>query len=48
MSVKWCPIGQIIADDMTKPVQGTQFKQFRDKIMGVEQVPPIDISLVPP
>jgi hypothetical protein len=40
LSVEWCPTGQMIADYMTKPLQGTLFKQFRDHIMGVDQVSP--------
>ena len=37
LSVEWCPTGQMIADYMTKPVQGTLFKQFRDLIMDVDR-----------
>jgi Reverse transcriptase (RNA-dependent DNA polymerase) len=37
LSVEWCPTGKMIADYMTKPVQGTLFKQFRDYIMGVNK-----------
>jgi hypothetical protein len=28
LSVEWCPTGQMIADYMTKPLQGTLFKQY--------------------
>jgi hypothetical protein len=38
LGVEWCPTGQMIADCMTKPVQGTLFKQFRDHIISVDQV----------
>jgi hypothetical protein len=38
LSVEWCPTGQMIADYMTKPLQGTLFQQFRDHIMGVDRV----------
>jgi hypothetical protein len=40
LSVEWCPTGQMIADYMTKPLQGTLFKQFRDHIMDVDQASP--------
>jgi hypothetical protein len=40
LSVEWYPTGQIIADYMTKPLQSTLFKQFRDHIMGVNRVSP--------
>jgi len=32
--VEWCPTNQMVADFMTKPLQGTIFKKFRDLIMG--------------
>jgi hypothetical protein len=35
LSVEWCPTGEMIADFMTKPLQGALFKKFRDLIMGV-------------
>jgi hypothetical protein len=38
LSVEWCPTGRMIADYITKPLQGTLFKQFRDHIMGVDPV----------
>ena len=33
--VEWCPTNQMVADFMTKPLQGTIFKKFRDLIMGL-------------
>ena len=33
--VEWCPTAEMIADFMTKPLQGSTFKRFRDLIMGV-------------
>ena len=48
MSVEWCPTGQMIGDFMTKPLQGSLFKKFRDQVMGVERVPPIDVSAFGP
>ena len=38
MEIGWCPTEDMIGDFATKPVQGAQFRKFRDMIMGV--VPP--------
>jgi hypothetical protein len=35
VSVVWCPIGVMIGDFATKPLQGALFRKFRDQIMGV-------------
>ena len=32
--VEWCPTAEMVADFMTKPLQGSIFKKFRDLIMG--------------
>ena len=32
--VAWCPTDKMIADFLTKPLQGKVFKQFRDLLMG--------------
>ncbi len=32
--MEWCPTKDMIADFMTKPLQGSLFKKFRDVIMG--------------
>jgi hypothetical protein len=32
--VKWCPTKDMLADFLTKPLQGAMFKRFRDLIMG--------------
>ena len=32
--VLWCPTEKMIADFLTKPLQGKVFKQFRDLFMG--------------
>ena len=34
VSIDWCPTKDMVADFMTKPLQGNQFKRFRDIIMG--------------
>ena len=33
--VEWCPTKEMVADFLTKPFQGANFKRFRDLIMGV-------------
>ena len=35
VKVIWCPTDQMIADFLTKPLQGKAFVKFRDKLMGV-------------
>jgi hypothetical protein len=35
VSVVWCPMGDMIGDYATKPLQGNLFQKFRDQIMGV-------------
>ena len=32
--VEWCPTKEMIADFLTKPLQGSLFRKFRDLIMG--------------
>ena len=32
--VEWCPTKDMVADFMTKPLQGSAFREFRDLIMG--------------
>ncbi len=34
LSVVWCPTNKMIADFLTKPLQGKKFQQFRDVLMG--------------
>jgi len=34
LSVVWCPTDKMIADFLTKPLQGKVFKQFRVVLMG--------------
>ena len=33
--VEWCPTKDIVADFLTKPLQGAMLKRFKDLIMGV-------------
>jgi hypothetical protein len=35
MSVEWCHTSQMVADFLTKPIQGKVFLMFQDLIMGV-------------
>ncbi len=35
ISTKWCPTGEMIADFLTKPLQGGMFWKLRDLLMGV-------------
>jgi hypothetical protein len=34
--VEYCPTQEMVADFFTKPLQGAQFKKFRDFIMNVD------------
>ncbi len=34
ISIGWCPTKKMIADFMTKPLQGSPFRNLRDYIMG--------------
>jgi len=33
----YCPTGDMMADLLTKPLQGSQFKKFRDAILNVQE-----------
>ena len=39
VKVEYCPTGEMIADFFTKPLQGTQFRRFRDFIMNIDPLP---------
>jgi hypothetical protein len=34
LTIKWCPMKQMVADFMTKPIQGSHFMHLREYIMG--------------
>jgi hypothetical protein len=34
ISIDWCPTKKMVADFMTKPLQGSLFRELRDYIMG--------------
>jgi hypothetical protein len=38
MTIEYCPTKEMMADYFTKPLQGIQFKTFRDLIMNVDPV----------
>ena len=38
VTIEWCPTIEMVGDYMTKPLQGTAFKKFRDLIMGVTTI----------
>ena len=45
--IKWCPTKDIVADFITKPLQGSNFRRLRDHIMGkVQCVKPNDAKAV--
>ena len=33
----YCPTGEMMADLLTKPLQGSQFKKFRDAILNIQE-----------
>ena len=43
--VEWCPTKDMVADFMTKPLQGSLFKKFRDLIMGALTVREVHSTL---
>jgi len=38
VQIKWCPTKEMVADFMTKPLQGSHFRRLRDLIMGMTSV----------
>jgi hypothetical protein len=34
ISIDWCPTKEMVADYMTKPLQGSLFRELRNYIMG--------------
>lgn len=35
LSIEYCPTNEMIADYMSKPLQGDKFRKFRAEIMGL-------------
>ena len=38
LTFEWCPTANMIADLMTKPLQGVLFRKVRDIVMGVNVI----------
>ncbi len=38
VEIKWCPTKDMVADFMTKPLQGSHFRRLRDLIMGMTYI----------
>jgi hypothetical protein len=38
VEIEWCPTKEMVADFMTKPLQGSHFRRLRDLIMGMTSV----------
>ncbi len=38
IEVKWCPTKEMVADFMTKPLQGSHFSRLGDLIMGMSSI----------
>jgi hypothetical protein len=38
IEIKWCPTKEMVADFMTKPLQGSHFRKLRDLIMGTTSI----------
>jgi hypothetical protein len=36
VSIEYCPTGEMLADFMTKPLQGRQFEKFKKSLMGAQ------------
>ena len=43
MSLKYCPTEKMIADFLTKPLQGNLFRKLREVLMGRGTVKSLDI-----
>ena len=35
VEIEWCPTKDMVADFMTKPLQGSHFRRLHDLIMGI-------------
>ena len=38
ISIKYCPTGDMVGDYHTKPLQGKQFRRFRNTILGIDMI----------
>ena len=37
ISIEYCPTGDMVGDYQTKPLQGKQFRRFRNTILGIDE-----------
>ena len=44
VQVRYCPMGDMVADFFTKPLQGSLFKKFRDQILNLTGAPHADTN----
>ncbi len=38
VEIEWCPTKEMVADFMTKPLQGSHFRRLRNLIMGMASI----------
>jgi hypothetical protein len=38
IEIEWCPTKKMVADFMTKPLQGSHFRRLHDLIMGTTSI----------
>ena len=38
VEINWCPTKEMVADFMTKPLQGSHFRRLRNLIMGMGSI----------
>ncbi len=38
IEIEWCPTKEMVADYMTRPLQGSHFRRLHDLIMGMTKV----------
>ncbi len=38
VEIKWCPTKEMVADFMTKPLQGSHFRTLHNLIMGMASI----------
>ncbi len=37
ISIEYCPTGDMVADFFTKPLQGRQFRKFRNRVINIKE-----------
>ena len=48
ITIRHCPTLQMLADFLTKPLQGALFRKFRDVILGYEHIDSLSLAPSPP